>query len=151
MASLCLSLLNLILFWIFLYDVFKYSIQSAYEAIQQQGNSSNNFNGRNSPFNNTSISNRQRNRRNSLPADSSLSGALKRTASHKRFPHLNPTRSIPFGFSPIATTSETHHSLLPCLRPSKSHCNLPHLPCTPVTRSSRRGSLPANFKMKNQM
>ena len=123
------------------------SIQSAFEAIQrsQQDNPVNeNYN------HNTAAANWQQRRRSSLPADPSLFRTLKRTPSHKRFPHLNPTRSIPFGFSPATTDSGIGHSLLPGLRPSKSHCNLPHLPCTPVSRSSRRGSLPSNFKLRDQ-
>lgn len=129
------------------------SIQSAFEAIQRSQQDSplnDHHGGGNFPYNNNNAaSNRKQRRRSSLPADPSLFKALKRTPSHKRFPHLNPTKSIPFGFSPATTGLDIHNSLLPGLRPSKSHCNLPHLPCTPVSRS-RRGSLPANFKMKDQ-
>ena len=101
---------------------------------------------------NTNNYNRKQRRRASLPADPSLFGGLKRTISHKRFPHLNPTKSIPFGFSPTAAlkTVDIHHSLLPRLHLSRSHCNLPHLPSSPLNCSSRRGSLPPNFKLREQ-
>ena len=137
---------------LFIFVIFTYSIQSAFEAIQrsQQDNPINeHYDSGCFSYNNNAASNRHQRRRSSLPADPFLFKSLKRTPSHGRFPHLNPTKSIPFGFSP-ASAGLGNHSLLPSLRPSKSHCNFPHLPCSPVSRSSRRGSLPANFKLKDQ-
>jgi len=113
------------------------SLQTALEAIQLAQQDANTLAG----FNNR----RQQRRRASLPAEPLL-GALKRTLSHKRFPHLNSTKSIPFGFSPSSKQS----SNLPHLHWSRSHCVLPHLPGTPKHRSARRGSLPADFKFMNE-
>ena len=79
-------------------------------------------------------------RRASLPTPSKPehpATTLKRTLSHKNFPHLlaHKTKSTPMNFSPPCAPKKQMHQC-------HSHCTLPHLP---GSFSKRRTSLPCNF------